>query len=44
MKSSGGTWIGFEFQPLLHNPQTHPGTGKWPYRKISAKIHFSFER
>ena len=22
------TWLGFGFQPLLPNPQTHPGTAK----------------
>ena len=22
------TWFGFGFQPLLPNPQTHPGTAK----------------
>ena len=27
-ESSGGTWIGFQFQPLLHYPQTHPGAAK----------------
>ena len=28
MKSSGGILIGFTFQLLLLNPQTHPGTAK----------------
>ena len=45
MESSGGTWIGFGFQPLLSRSptlkpiQVQPSE---PNRKISAIIHFSF--
>ena len=33
MESSGGTWIGFGFQSLLHNRQTHPGAANWASQK-----------
>ena len=37
MESSGGTWIGFGIQPLLHYPQTHPGAAKCALQKNFCK-------
>ena len=44
MKSSGGTWIGFGFQLLLQNPETHPGTAKWALQKTFCKNSLLLDR